>query len=93
MVLQRAGGAVVRRKKATTSSSQLSGSPLGRQKVQLEGIGVKTIGCSVSFDMVLSLAAIVVACAAHIYHSHKPEKGKLAVQLGRSEKIAREPVG
>lgn len=48
---------------------------MGRQKAQLEGIGVKTIGCGVSFDVVLSLATSVVVRTAHIYQSHKPEGG------------------
>lgn len=84
---------MVRRRKATTGSSQISRAPPGRQKVQLEGIGVKTIGCGVSFDVVLSLAPIVVVHAAHIYHSHKPEKGKLAVPLGKCKKNSQRTSG
>lgn len=54
--------------------------------MQLQGIAVKTIGCGVSFDVVLSVASAVAACAAHIPPTSLKEKASSAVALGRSKK-------
>lgn len=54
--------------------------------MQLQGIVVKTIGCGVSFDVVLSVSAAVAAFAAHITPTSLKEKASFAVVLGRCKK-------
>lgn len=59
--------------------------------MQLEGTGVKTIGCGVSFHVFLSLAATVVACACCLCSSITPTslmgKAGFAVPSGSGKKI------